>query len=55
MTEVTLSSVSIIVIQVTDGKGDRDEVHALNTWTNYINVVAGTNIDFPVVSARKAA
>ena len=28
---------------------------ALNTWTNYVNSVAGTEIDFPVVSARKAA
>ena len=28
---------------------------ALNTWTNYINSVARTAIDFPVVSARKAA
>ena len=28
---------------------------ALNTWTNYINSVAGTEIDFPVVTARKAA
>jgi len=28
---------------------------ALNTWTNYINEVAGTIIDFPVVTARKAA
>ena len=28
---------------------------ALNTWTNYINSVAGTVIDFPVVTARKAA
>jgi uncharacterized peroxidase-related enzyme len=28
---------------------------ALNTWTNYINVVAETDIDFPVVTARKAA
>lgn len=28
---------------------------ALNTWTNYINVVAGTDIDFPVVTSRKAA
>jgi alkylhydroperoxidase family enzyme len=28
---------------------------ALNTWTNYINEVAGTEIDFPVVSARLAA
>jgi len=28
---------------------------ALNTWTNYINEVAKTEIDFPVVSARKAA
>jgi uncharacterized peroxidase-related enzyme len=25
---------------------------ALNTWTNYINIVADTDIDFPVVSAR---
>ena len=28
---------------------------ALNTWTNYINEVAKTKIDFPVVTARKAA
>lgn len=28
---------------------------ALNTWTNYINNVAQTDIDFPVVAARKAA
>lgn len=28
---------------------------ALNTWTNYINKVAKTDIDFPVVTARRAA
>jgi len=28
---------------------------ALNTWTNYINGVADTDIDFPLVTARKAA
>jgi uncharacterized peroxidase-related enzyme len=28
---------------------------ALNTWTNYINVVAQTDIDFPVVKARQVA
>jgi uncharacterized peroxidase-related enzyme len=28
---------------------------ALNTWTNYINEVAKTEIDFPVISARLAA
>jgi uncharacterized peroxidase-related enzyme len=28
---------------------------ALNTWTNYVNSVAETSIDFPVVTARKAA
>jgi uncharacterized peroxidase-related enzyme len=28
---------------------------ALNTWTNYINTVAKTDIDFPVVTARKVA
>ncbi len=28
---------------------------ALNTWTNYINSVAQTVIDFPVISARKVA
>jgi alkylhydroperoxidase family enzyme len=28
---------------------------ALNIWTNYINLVAQTDIDFPVVTARKAA
>jgi uncharacterized peroxidase-related enzyme len=28
---------------------------ALNTWTNYINEVAKTDIDFPVVTTRKAS
>lgn len=28
---------------------------ALNTWTNYINEVAKTEIDFPLVSGRAAA
>jgi uncharacterized peroxidase-related enzyme len=28
---------------------------ALNTWTNYINEVGKTTIDFPVVTSRKAA
>jgi uncharacterized peroxidase-related enzyme len=28
---------------------------ALNTWTNYINSVARTEIDFPVVTARRVA
>ncbi|HEX3366710.1 carboxymuconolactone decarboxylase family protein [Phenylobacterium sp.] len=28
---------------------------ALNTWTNYINEVAKTDIDFPIMTARKAA
>ena len=28
---------------------------ALNTWTNYMNEVAKTEIDFPVVTALKAA
>jgi uncharacterized peroxidase-related enzyme len=28
---------------------------ALNTWTNYINEVAKTEIDFPVVRAERAA
>jgi uncharacterized peroxidase-related enzyme len=28
---------------------------ALNTWTNYINEVAKTEIDFPVVAARSKA
>lgn len=28
---------------------------ALNTWTNYLNEVAGTDIDFPAVEPRKAA
>ena len=28
---------------------------ALNTWTNYINEIAKTEIDFPIVTARKAA
>jgi len=28
---------------------------ALNTWTNYINVIGQTEIDFPAVTARAAA
>jgi uncharacterized peroxidase-related enzyme len=28
---------------------------ALNTWTNYINVAAKTDLDFPAVAARDAA
>jgi uncharacterized peroxidase-related enzyme len=28
---------------------------ALNVWTNYLNKIAGTEIDFPVVLARSAA
>jgi uncharacterized peroxidase-related enzyme len=28
---------------------------ALNSWTNYINEVAKTEIDFPVITARRAA
>ena len=28
---------------------------ALNVWTNYVNKVAETEIDFPVVTARRAA
>ena len=28
---------------------------ALNTWTNYVNSVAATDIDFPVVTVGKAA
>ncbi len=28
---------------------------AINTFTNYVNEVLGTDIDFPVVEARKAA
>ena len=28
---------------------------ALNTWTNYLNEVAGTEIDFPAVAALEAA
>ena len=28
---------------------------ALNTWTNYVNEMAQTEIDFPVIKARAAA
>lgn len=28
---------------------------ALNTWTNFVNSVAATEVDFPVVAARKVA
>jgi uncharacterized peroxidase-related enzyme len=28
---------------------------ALNTWTNYVNEVAKTDIDFPIVELRKAS
>lgn len=42
------------------GYGDAEIIEivlhvALNTLTNYVNEVAGTDIDFPVVAARKAA
>lgn len=42
------------------GYGDAEIIEivlhvALNTWTNYLNKVADTDIDFPVVAARKAA
>jgi len=44
----------------TAGYGDAEIIEivlhvALNTLTNYVNEVAGTNIDFPVVAARNAA
>ena len=39
-----------------DGQAIEIVLHvALNTWTNYINEVAKTDIDFPVVAARNAA
>lgn len=28
---------------------------ALNTWTNYVNTVGGTEIDFPAIQARRVA
>lgn len=42
------------------GYGDAEIIEitlhvALNTWTNYMNVVGRTAIDFPLVKARKAA
>ncbi|MFM9938174.1 MAG: carboxymuconolactone decarboxylase family protein [Hyphomicrobiaceae bacterium] len=42
------------------GYGDAEIIEivlhvALNTLTNYVNEVAGTDIDFPVVAARTAA
>ena len=42
------------------GYGDAEIIEivlhvALNTLTNYVNEVAGTDIDFPVVAARNAA
>ena len=42
------------------GYGDAEIVEivlhvALNTLTNYVNEVAGTDIDFPTVAARRAA
>lgn len=42
------------------GYGDAEIIEivlhvALNTLTNYVNEVAGTDIDFPVVAARSAA
>ena len=42
------------------GYGDAEIIEivlhvALNTLTNYVNEVAGTEIDFPVVAARSAA
>jgi alkylhydroperoxidase family enzyme len=42
------------------GYGDAEIVEivlavALNTFTNYLNEVAGTEIDFPVVAPRRIA
>jgi len=42
------------------GYGDAEIIEivqhvALNTWTNFINEVGKTDIDFPLVEARKAA
>jgi uncharacterized peroxidase-related enzyme len=42
------------------GYGDAELIEivmhvALNTWTNYINEVAVTDVDFPSVTARKVA
>lgn len=42
------------------GYSDADVVEivqhvALNTWTNFVNSVAATDIDFPVVTTRRAA
>ncbi len=42
------------------GYGDAEIIEivlhvALNTWTNYVNEVAKTVIDFPVVNTRRAA
>lgn len=42
------------------GYGDAEIIEivlhvALNTLTNYVNEVAGTDVDFPVVAARSAA
>lgn len=42
------------------GYGDAEVIEivqhvALNTWTNYVNEVAGTEIDFPRVDMRRAA
>jgi alkylhydroperoxidase family enzyme len=43
-----------------DGLSDADiletiAVVALNVFTNYVNHIAGTEIDFPPVAVRKAA
>ena len=39
-----------------DGETVEIVVHvALNTLTNYVNEVAGTEIDFPAIELRKAA
>jgi hypothetical protein len=37
------------------GKGDLPPAVALNTWTNYINTVGRTEIDFPVIEAHRVA
>jgi uncharacterized peroxidase-related enzyme len=52
--EVDLSAVKLA--GYTDAQVIEIVLHvALNTWTNYFNEVFKTDIDFPVIQARKAA
>ena len=56
----TRERIALAVAEIKAGYDDAQVIEivrhvALNTWTNYINEVAKTDVDFPEISPRKAA